>query len=65
MTSRRDEKGTAISDQAQVDYAMVPQGYLAPAAVTHRQTQAGLLVVENSFQYSAFRMFQAETDIKF
>jgi hypothetical protein len=65
VTSHRDDHGTAISDQAQVDYLMAPQGYLLPASVTHRQTRGALLVVENNFQYSGYRMFQADADIKF
>lgn len=65
VTSRRQEQGTEISDQAQVDYLMSPQGSLLPASVTHRQMRGTLLVVENNFQYSGFRMFQADADIKF
>ena len=54
-----------MTDEATVDYVMTQHGFLAPASVVHRQTVASQLVVENLFQYSPFRRFAADTDIKF
>jgi len=54
-----------VADEATVDYVMTQHGFLAPASVVHRQTVASQLVVENLFQYSPFRRFAADTDIKF
>jgi hypothetical protein len=65
VTSLRDEQGHAIRDEAQVDYLMTQHGYLAPASVTHRQTSANNLVVENLYRYSTFQIFEAETDVSF
>jgi hypothetical protein len=65
LVSEHDEGGAAIRDESRVDYAMTPRGYLAPASVVHRQTSGGVLVVEDVYKYSAFRMFQADSDITF
>lgn len=43
---------TLTAEQATVDYVPTPQGHLAPASVTQREEVAGLLTVENLFQYS-------------
>ena len=65
LVSQHEERGAAIRDESRVDYTMTPRGYLAPASVVHRQTSGGQLVVEDVYEYSDFRMFQSDTDIKF
>lgn len=65
LVAVREQDGQAIRDEATVDYVMSRHGFLAPAAVTHRQTARGQLVAENIFQYSPFRKFAAEAEIKF
>jgi hypothetical protein len=65
LSTQRQEHGRDLRDVAQVDYAMTPHGYLAPVSVTHRQTVGGDLVVENVYRYSAFRLFEADANVKF
>ncbi|MGE5646554.1 MAG: hypothetical protein ACM336_12255 [Acidobacteriota bacterium] len=63
--TRRDEAGRTVRDEAQVDYIMAQGAFLAPASVTHRQMRDADLVVENVYQYSAFRIFKVDAEIKF
>jgi hypothetical protein len=63
IVRERDEQ--TVRDEATVDYAMSPHGLLLPTSVLHREFAANELVVENHFEYSSFRMFSAEADIKF
>ncbi|HTQ53831.1 MAG TPA: hypothetical protein VMI94_05180 [Bryobacteraceae bacterium] len=56
---------TVLRDEATVDYTLNAQGYLAPAAVTHRAYSGGQLMVEDDFRYAAFRKFGADAAIKF
>ncbi len=65
LTASREQGDNVVVDEATVDYAMSRFGVLLPESVVHRQRVAGQVVVENSFQYSSFRMFSAETEIKF
>lgn len=55
----------AVSEQAQVDYAMSSYGIILPVSVTHREYRAGVLSAENMFTYSGFRKFGASTVIQF
>lgn len=54
-----------IRDEATVDYVMSPHAVITPASVVRRRFAGGLLVVEDVFQYSPFRLFAAEAEIKF
>jgi len=54
-----------VRDQASVDYAMSPHGFLTPSSVVHRHSVDGQLMTENLYQYAPFKMFSAEADIKF
>jgi len=65
FTVRRTHDNTTIRDEAAVDYALSPHGVLLPVSVVHRQFAGDLMVVENLFQYSAFRRFGAQTEIRF
>jgi hypothetical protein len=48
-----------------VDYTPNAQGFLAPAAVTHKGFAGEQLQVEDEFRYTAFRKFGADAAIKF
>lgn len=65
FTAVREQGDRAVAEDATVDYAMSKHGVLLPASVVHQQRVAGQVVVENNFEYSSFRMFSAETEIKF
>ena len=65
LESRRQQDGATVLDQATVDYVMSPHGVLVPASVVRRRLIGDLLVVEDVFQYSSFRMFAADAEIKF
>jgi hypothetical protein len=66
LVSQHEEGGVAIRDESRVDYAMSPHnGYLAPVSVVRRQTSGGQLVVEDVYEYSDVRMFQADSEVKF
>jgi len=65
VRTQRDDHGTVVRDEATVDYVESPHRLIVPASVVHRQFAGGELRVENVFRYSPFRMFAAETDIKF
>jgi hypothetical protein len=56
---------TIFRDEAVVDYTPNAQGFVAPAAVTHRGFAGDQLVVEDEFRYTAFRKFGADSAIKF
>jgi hypothetical protein len=64
VTSRVDG-GSAFRDEAVVDYTPNAQGFLAPAAVTHRGFAGDRLLVEDEFRYTTFRKFGADAAIKF
>ncbi|HXM45910.1 MAG TPA: hypothetical protein VN924_32045 [Bryobacteraceae bacterium] len=64
VESRPNGKST-FRDEAVVDYTPNAQGFLAPAAVTHRAFAGDQLLVEDDFRYSTFRKFGADAEIKF
>jgi len=57
--------GHTVRDQASVEYVMSSHGFLTPASVVHRHLVDGQVITENLYQYAPFKMFGAETDIKF
>jgi hypothetical protein len=65
LLSARKQDGYTINTEATVDYAMSAHGCILPAAVVHRDSIAGTLITQNIFQYSAFRKFGAESELKF
>ena len=65
LRSERKQGEFVIQTEATVDYAMRPHGFILPAAVTHRETTEGKLLTENLFQYTPFRKFGAESELKF
>jgi len=64
VESRQDGK-TIFRDEAVVDYTPNAQGFVAPAAVTHKGFAGDQLMVEDQFSYTAFRKFGADAEIKF
>lgn len=65
LASTRRDGQIEIREEATIDYLRTPLGYLAPASVVHREMSGNDLVVENRFEYSAFKIFKADADIKF
>jgi len=50
---------------AVVEYAPSARGTLLPASVRYTETVDNVMMTENLYQYSSFKFFTAETDIKF
>ena len=63
--SAHSQNGHSILDQATVDYIASPHGFLTPASVVHRHIVDGQLITENLYRYEPFKMFGADTEIKF
>jgi hypothetical protein len=61
----RTESGHKIRDEATVDYAQSPHGFLTPVSVVHRHLVDGQLLTENLYRYEPFKLFTADTEIKF
>jgi hypothetical protein len=54
-----------VREEAQVEYTMTQYGFELPVSVVHREFQASGLVAENRFQYTNFKKFGADAEIKF
>jgi hypothetical protein len=54
-----------IRDEATVDYVLSPHGFLTPVSVVHRHLVDSNLMTENLYRYEPFKLFGAESDIKF
>ena len=54
-----------VRDEATVDYVQSPHGFLTPASVVHRHLIDGVVITENLYRYDPFKMFSADTEIKF
>jgi hypothetical protein len=65
LNSVRERGKLVFREEVSVDYVLTAHGFLAPAAVVHRQYAADQMMVENTFQYVPFRKFGAETEIRF
>jgi hypothetical protein len=65
LVTERAEKDRRVRDQAVVEYFVTARGSVMPASVVHKQWVNSQIVVENRFQYSDFRRFSAEAEIKF
>ncbi len=65
IVESRTEDSTVYRDEAVVDYTPNAQGFVAPAAVTHKGFAGSQLLVEDQFRYAVFRKFGAEAAIKF
>jgi hypothetical protein len=64
VETRQDAKNT-FREEGVVDYTPNAQGFLAPAAVTHKGFAGDQLLVEDEFRYTTFRKFGADAAIKF
>jgi hypothetical protein len=65
IVEARQTGNEVFREEAVVDYTPNAQGFLAPAAVTHKGFAGGQLMVEDEFRYSTFRKFGADAAIKF
>lgn len=54
-----------IRDEATVDYVLSAHGFVTPASVVHRHFVDGQLLTENLYRYEPFKLFGADSDIKF
>jgi hypothetical protein len=63
--SEHPQNGHVIRDEATVDYIASAHGFLTPASVVHRHVIDGQLITENLYRYQPFKMFGADTEIKF
>jgi hypothetical protein len=54
-----------IRDEATVEYAMSPHGFLTPASVAHRHIVDGQTTTENFYRYDAFRLFSTDSELNF
>jgi len=52
-------------DEATVDYTLSAHGFLTPVSVLHRHIVDARLITENHYRYEPFKLFSADTDIKF
>jgi hypothetical protein len=65
LLSSRKEGVFIVNTEGTVDYAMSAHGCILPAAVVHRDMVGDKLMTENIFQYTPFRKFGAESELKF
>ena len=63
-TERHDGNLTSRED-ATIEYIQSAHGFLTPASVVHRHFINGSLITENLYRYEPFKMFSADTEIKF
>ncbi len=54
-----------IRDEGTVDYVLSTHGFLTPVSVLHRHLVDGQAVTENLYRYQPFKLFGAESGIKF
>ncbi len=59
------QDGHVFRDDATVDYTPSAHGFLTPASVVHRHSVDGQVITENLYRYEPFKMFSADTEIKF
>jgi hypothetical protein len=63
--TERAANGHVSREEATVDYVQSTHGFLTPASVVHRHLIDGNLITENLYRYEPFKMFGADTEIKF
>jgi len=54
-----------IRDEGTVDYVLSAHGFVTPASVVHRHFVDGQLMTENLYRYEPFKLFGADSEIKF
>jgi hypothetical protein len=65
LTGEREVGKHTVSWQGTVDYSMSRFGVLLPVSVVYREESEATLLTENRFEYSDFRQFGAQSDLKF
>lgn len=65
LTERESDQGITVREEAIVDYVRSSHGLIVPASVVYRQFSGLALTVENVYRYSPFRLFSADTEVKF
>jgi hypothetical protein len=65
LTGEREAGKHVISWHGAVDYGMSRFGVLLPVSVVYREHSEGVTLTENRFEYSDFRQFGAESDLRF
>jgi hypothetical protein len=60
----KEGRNSVVHDMS-ADYTLSNHGVLLPARTAYSRTQDGLLLVENKYTYSDFKMFSADVEIKF
>jgi len=65
LVSKRRQGDQTLLDHATIEYAPAPFGVLVPVSVVRRSHAGELLVEEDVFRYSPFRMFAADAEISF
>jgi hypothetical protein len=63
--TERKEGNATSRENATVEYVESAHGFLTPASVVHRHLINGGLITENLYRYEPFKMFTADTEIKF
>ena len=63
--NEHEQNGHVVRDDATVDYVTSAHGFLTPASVVHHHVIDGQLITENHYRYEPFKMFGADTEIKF
>jgi len=63
--SEHAQGGHTYHDDATVDYVQSAHGFLTPASVICHHVVDGQLITENRYRYEPFKMFTADTEIKF
>ena len=65
LATERKDGESVTRHTASIDYQRTPFGVLAPAAVRHQEIVNGILKTENRYEYTPFRKFAADAEIKF
>jgi hypothetical protein len=60
-----EDKELVLQYTAIVDYQNSAHGLVLPVAVKYSETVDNLMLIENRFTYSDFKMFGASSEIKF
>jgi hypothetical protein len=59
------DSGRKVRDEASVDYVMSAHAFLTPVSVIHRHSVDGQVTAENLYRYEPFRLFSADTEVRF
>lgn len=65
MDASRQEKEVHLAHKATIDYQLSPHGFVLPVAVTYTETVNGKMTLESRAKYSDFKMFGANSEVKF